>query len=71
MDIKEQYTTADIRDLLIDYLLSFSVRKEMCLPILLMIGESREKMLQLMVYMRDNNPTEHEIIQKTLELDAQ
>ncbi len=61
--------TEDIRDLLIDYLLKYSVRKEMCLPVLLMIGESRRAMLDLMVFIKDNNPTEHEIIQKTMELE--
>ncbi len=65
----QKYSTQDIRYLLIDYLLNNSVRKEMCLPILLMLGESREKMLQLMVYMRDNEVTEHEIIQKAIQLD--
>ena len=71
MELKEKYTAKDIRELLIGFLLRQEVRQEMCLPVLLMIGENEKKMLQLMVYIRDNNPNEHEIIQKTLELDAQ
>ena len=69
MEIKSTYTIEDIRDLLIEYLLKYQVRKDMILPILLMLGESRKEMLQLMVFMRDNNPTEHEIIQMAIQLD--
>ena len=69
MELKESYTTEDIRDLLIDYLLKYSVRKDMIVPVLLMLGEKRKEMLQLMVFIRDNNPTEHEIIQEAIRLD--
>lgn len=48
------------------YLDVFSVREEMYLPILLMLGKNIGAMLELMVYIRDNNPTEHEIIQRAV-----
>lgn len=59
-------STKKIRGLLIRCLSICSVRKEMCIPILLMVGENREYMLKLMFWMRDNNPTEHQIFQKIL-----
>lgn len=52
------------------YLLMFAFSKEMCLPILLMIGKSRLSMLELMVFIKDNNPTEHEIVLKAIELEG-
>ena len=64
----KKHTTKEIRELLIQFLATYSVRKEMCLPILLMIGKSEQKMLDLMVYMRDHNPTEHQIIQRAMDL---
>jgi len=63
-----QDSTKEIRLLLIEYLAAYSVRKDMCLPILLMIGESEKAMLHLMLYMRDKNPSEHEIIQMVFRL---
>ena len=51
---------------MIEFLLAYSVREEMCLPILLMLGKHRGAMLELMVYIRDNNPTEHEIVQRAV-----
>lgn len=65
------YSTKEIRGLLIQFLATYSVRKDMCLPILLMVGQSQEKMLDLMVFMRDNDPTEHQIIQKAIVLSSE
>lgn len=58
----------EIQTILIRSLIRFSVREEMILPVMLMLGESREAMIQLLVFMRDNNPTEHEIIQMAEDL---
>ena len=56
----------EIRSLLMRYLDIYSVREDMFLPILLMLGKHRGAMLELMVYIRDNNPTEHEIVQRAV-----
>lgn len=61
-------TEKEVRRILIQFLATYSVRKDMCLPILLMVGKSVDSMLELMVYMRDENPSEHQIIQKAIAL---
>ena len=38
----------------------------MFLPALLMLGNHIGAMLELMVYIRDNKPTEHEIVQRAV-----
>lgn len=67
---KSQTNTSlqETRGLLIEFLAAHSVRREMCLPILLMVGQNEDSMLKMMVFMRDNNPTEHEIIQMAEDL---
>ena len=59
----------EIRGVLIQALAAYNVRKEMCLPILLMIGQNEQAMLLLMAYMRDNDPLEHQIIQRAMVLE--
>lgn len=40
------------------------------LPILLLIGKSKEAIIAMMYFLRDENPTEDEIIDKALQLET-
>ena len=59
----------EVRTALIRSLAAYSVRKDMCLPILLLVGKSEKAMLLLMKFMLEKKPTEDEIILKALELE--
>lgn len=67
-EAEQRLNQEETQNLLIEYLLANSVRAEMCLPVLLMLGKHRRAMLELMVYIRDRKPTEHEIIQTAIQL---
>jgi hypothetical protein len=60
----------EVRIALIRSLAGYSVRKEMCLPVLLLVGKSEKAMLLLMKFMQEKKPTEDEIILKALELES-
>lgn len=70
MNSVENPDLKEVRTALIRFLAGFSVRKDMCLPILLMVGKSEKAMLLLMKYMLEKKPTEDEIIQKALDLEC-
>lgn len=55
-----------MRVLLVRLLKKYSVREDMYLPILLMLGNHIGAMLELMIHIMDNNPTEHEIVQRAV-----
>lgn len=42
----------------------------MILPILLLIGKQKEAIVKMMFFLKEQNPSEHQIIQKALSLDA-
>lgn len=60
-----------LENLLIELLAASSVRKEMCLPILLLMEQSSVRISKLIMYIAENRPTEHLIIQRALQLDGE
>lgn len=66
---KEDRILDEVRDALIGEMADCGVRKEMCLPVLLMLGKYEKSMLVLAVYCRDVRPDEHHVIQAALYLD--
>ena len=61
----------EMQSLLIKLLAQHSVREEMCLPILLMVGKNEEKIMDLMEYIISENPTESQIVDMALALDKE
>lgn len=43
----------------------------MCLPILLLVGKSEQKIMDLMYYIINENPTESQIVDMALYLDEE
>ncbi len=66
----KNYSLKEMQRILIRSLNRFSVRQEMMLPILLLIGKSKEAIIAMMYFLRDENPTEDEIIDKALQLET-
>ena len=47
----------------------FGVHKDQAVAIIISLQDNEEGMMELMDYMADNNPTAHEIIKKSVEIN--
>lgn len=56
----------EVRDLFIRFLMEYSVREDLILPILFVVSRSEMAMLHLMVFLKETNPTEEELIEEML-----
>lgn len=56
-------TRDEIERLLIEYLAASKVSQETILPIVLMLGKNSKAMIELMLYIKNNNPTEEKIFE--------
>ena len=70
-NILKNKSVNQLENLLIELLAASSVRKEMCLPILLLMEQSSVRISKLIMYIAENRPTEHLIIQRALQLDGE
>ena len=70
-NILKNKSVNQLENLLIELLAASSVRKEMCLPILLLMEQSSMRISKLIMYIAENRPTEHLIIQRALQLDGE
>lgn len=62
-------STEEIRGSLIRLLKRQSVRKDdIIVPMMLILWKNREAMIQMIEYIVEKNPTEHEIIQMMVEI---
>lgn len=63
-------STEEMHSIMIRSLIRFSVREEMLLPIMLLIGKSKESMVRMMDYLKQEKPSEDDIIQMAISLDG-